>query len=59
MTDARAVEQGILRAVGKLFLIGVIVGVCIAVGYIAYTSSESYQDRKAQEELMDDLRGVR
>lgn len=59
MTDAQAVEQGILRAVARLFLIGVLIGIIVFSVYTLYTSSESYQDRKGQEQLMRDLRGTR
>jgi hypothetical protein len=59
MTDAKEVEQGILRAVGKLVVIILLLGVIVAVGYGVYTNTEAYQDRKAQEKMLNDLRGVR
>lgn len=59
MTDAHAVEQGVLRAVGKLVLIVVLVLVIVWIGYGIYTNTEAYKDREAQEKLIDDLRGIR
>lgn len=59
MTDAQAVEQGVLRAVGKLVLIVAVLGLLWTIGYSLYTNSEAYQDQKAQEEMIDNLRGNR
>lgn len=58
MTDvARDVERGVLRAVGKLVLIVVLLGALVALGIGIYHSSEGYQDRKAQEEMLDRMQG--
>lgn len=54
-----AVERGILRAVWKLFLIGFLIAIIGWIGYYLYTSSESYQDAQAQQEMIDHLRGIR
>ena len=58
MTEVQAVEQGILRAVARLLLIGALVGILGFTVYQFYVHSESYQDRKGQEQLMRDLGGT-
>lgn len=57
MTDAQAVEQGILRAVGKLLVIGLFIGVVLAIGYGIVTHRDP--DEVGQEQLIHDLGGVR
>lgn len=59
MTDAQAVERGILQAVGKLVLVMLLLGILALAIRSAYVNSEAYQDRKAQEKLIQDLGGAR
>lgn len=58
MTDVQAVEQGVLRAVGKIALIVALIGILGFTVYQFYIHSESYQDRKGQEQLTRDLGGT-